>query len=270
MIEIRQCHEKVVDVKKMYSKTARELNQRMKLCYSDKLILTVEIIKKALENNKKPVIASSFGKDSVVLLHLVHQIDNTIPVAFNNTGVNFTETIEYMNKLKKDWNLKIYELKPKKTFWEVVKEHGYPKQSRSSKTGDKREPKCCKILKIEPLHRFIKGYKPDIIFVGLLGDEGRQRRWVYIYKGGALYEHKSERVNKCIPLIWWTTKDIWHYHDIEKIPRNPVYEKYEIERTGCIPCTGHIGWKKQLARIKPKLYIKISHDMGQRLISDYR
>ena len=246
-----------------YSETAKELNARIKLSFEDKLKLTQDVIKVSLDMVKKPVIASSFGKDSIVLTHLVHQFDNTIPIVFTNTGVCYRETLKYKEQLEKEWNLKIFELKPEQTFWEIVREHGYPKRSRNSKTGDKREPACCKILKYEPMVKFIKEYKPDLVFVGLLGDEGRQRKWVYICKGGAIYEHIALGIKKAIPIIWWTKEDIWRYHDLMNIPRNPAYKKYGIERTGCIPCTGHIGWEEQLARTFPKMYKKIQKDLGQ-------
>ncbi len=98
--------------------------------------------------------------------------------------------------------------------------------------------------------------------------EGRQRRWAYICKGGAIYEHIALGVKKCIPIIWWTREDIWKYHDIMDIPRNPTYKKYSIERTGCIPCTGHKDWQEQLARTFPKLYERIQKDLGQTLITN--
>jgi 3'-phosphoadenosine 5'-phosphosulfate sulfotransferase (PAPS reductase)/FAD synthetase len=246
-----------------YSDTAKELNARIKLPFKDKLKLTQEVVQVSLDMVEKPVIASSFGKDSIVLTHLVHQYDNSIPIVFTNTGVCYRETLKYKDKMVKEWNLNLFELKPEQTFWEIVKEHGYPKPSRNSKTGDKREPACCKILKYKPMEKFIKEYKPDLVFVGLVGDEGRQRRWAYICKGGAIYEHIALGIKKSIPIIWWTRKDIWHYHDMMNIPRNPAYKKYGIERTGCIPCTGHIGWEEQLARTFPKMYKNIQKDLGQ-------
>ena len=253
-----------------YQETAKELNARIKLNFWDKLKLTMDTIKTAVDGSKRSVIASSFGKDSSVLIHLIHSYDSSIPIVFTNTGVCFRETLDYKKLLEKKWDLKIYELIPDESFWNIVKDHGYPKRSRNSKTGDKREPACCKILKHHPMNKFIKEYKPDLVFVGLTGDEGRQRRWAYICKGGAIYENIALGIKKCIPMIWWTKEDTWSYIDLNKIPKNNAYKKYSIDRTGCIPCTGHIGWESQLARTFPKLYEKIQNDLGQKLIdSDF-
>ena len=257
------CYEEAQERRATYARRGERLNYMIHNSpHAHKIDESLEVIKEALKF-EKPVIASSFGKDSVALIHLVHQIDNTVPIVFTNTGVNFRETIEYMETLKEKWNLTIYELHPEMTFWEIVERYGYPKESRNSKTGDKREPKCCKILKYAPMKKFIKEYRPGVIFTGLRGDEGRQRRWPYILHGHALYEDKTNRTMKCIPLIWWTSKDIWEYHDMHGIPRNPAYEKYGIDRTGCIPCTGHKNWQAQLRRISPRLYVKVATDMGR-------
>lgn len=268
-LSMKDCRGFDTSLRKIYSKRGKKLNEEMKLCYSDKLLMSINTIKKALSLSKNPVIASSFGKDSVVLTYLVHQINNKVPIVFTNTGVNFKETIKYKEELNRKWNLNIHELKPEMSFWEIVKKHGYPKESRNSKKGDKREPKCCKILKNQPMKKFIKSFKPDLVFVGLLGDEGRQRRFVYINKGSAIYENKSEKIMKCIPLIWWNIEDIWKFYEKENIKINPVYKKYAINRTGCIPCTGHKGWKKQLGRTHPKMLRKITIDTGQNLLSEF-
>ena len=249
-----------------YQESAKELNKRLALDFNDKLKLSMETIKIAVNQSRKPVIASSFGKDSMALIHLIHSYKKDIPIVFTNTGVCFKETIEYKKQIVNDWKLKLFELKPEQSFWDIVKTYGYPKQSRSSKTGDKREPACCKILKFKPMEKFVRDYKPDMVFVGLTGDEGRQRRWAYICHDGAIYEHIAMGIKKCIPMIWWKQKEVWEYIELNKIPITDAYKKYDIQRTGCIPCTGHLHWESQLARTFPKLYEKIQLDLGQTLI----
>jgi len=54
------------------------------------------------------------------------QVDPDIEVVFSNTHVEHKETYEFRDKLVKEWNLNYTELKPYKTFWECVKEYGYP------------------------------------------------------------------------------------------------------------------------------------------------
>lgn len=247
------CYENAMERKRMFKERGKELNRRLALPFEDKLPLSIDAIKEAL-TYERPVISSSFGKDSIALTHLVHSLDNTVPVVFIDTGVGVEETKPYREMLTKLWNLTVYVKYPETTFWKVAKEHGLPKQSRNSKTGDKREPKCCKLLKIDPMNKFIREYKLGMNFVGLTGDEGRQRRWAYIYKGGAVYHLKAQNIMKCIPMIWWTQEDVWHYIKINNIPVNPAYEKYGIERLGCVPCTGYKSWETEMPKINPRMY----------------
>ena len=139
--------EKGMMARKKYSEKGKLLNRMIASSYDQKIKWTNEFIQKALGQSKNPIVASSFGKDSVSLMHLVHQHNKKVPIVFTNTGVCFRETIKYKELLVKEWNLDLHELKPEQTFWQIVEEHGYPKSSRNSKQGDKREPKCCKILK---------------------------------------------------------------------------------------------------------------------------
>lgn len=228
-----------------YSKAAQKLNTYLKFSLDRKVELSKRKIKQAVNTHDNLLISSSFGKDSVTLIHLVMETTKDFDIVFNKTGVQFQETIEFIDNLKEKWDLDVKVIEPDHTFWEIVDEYGYPKESRNSKTGDTREPKCCKYLKEKPMKEFIRENDYDLDFVGLTGGEGRQRRWAYIRQGCAIYEHKTWGIDKCIPLIWWEQNDVWDYVNRENLPTNPVYEKYGLNRTGCIPCTGHKEWRKK-------------------------
>lgn len=232
----------------------------MKMPLSAKEMLSHRIIAQALDTHSRPLVSSSFGKDSTVLIHLVKQHTQNFEVNFTKTGVQFKETEEFKDYLTELWNLKVHVLKPEVSYWECVKKHGYPSTSRNSKTGDKRAPACCRELKEKPFKKFLKAHAFDLNFVGLTGDEGRQRRWDYIRQGCAIYANKSIGMDKCIPMIWWTQKDVWDYIEKHSLPENPAYKKYGVERTGCVPCTGHIDWEKTIAKSNPELLAFILKD----------
>lgn len=259
-----------IEEKQDYKKNGKRLNRYMDQPLEKKIDRSLNIIERALSQSKTPVISSSFGKDSVVLIHLVHRIDPLVRIVMNNTGVMFPETLEYQRMLTKKWELDVDIVTPKQTFFEIVREHGYPKTSRNTKTGDKREPACCKILKADPMVEYIKGRGVDLDFVGLCGYEGRQRRWAFVSKGSALYYMKTWSIHKCIPLIWWGEEDIWQYIHDNDIPVNPAYEKYNQRWTGCVTCTGHKRWKKEVGNYSEKLLRYILKDMkGQSNFEDF-
>jgi len=47
------------------------------------------------------------------------------------------------------------------------------------------------------------------------------------------------------------------------------WEKYGINRIGCMLCTGYLNWKEQMRRINPTLYRKVMHMMGETVLDDY-
>jgi 3'-phosphoadenosine 5'-phosphosulfate sulfotransferase (PAPS reductase)/FAD synthetase len=48
----------------------------------------------------KIAVVSSFGAESVVILHMLAEIDPTVPVLFLNTGKLFGETLRYRDRLQ--------------------------------------------------------------------------------------------------------------------------------------------------------------------------
>jgi phosphoadenosine phosphosulfate reductase len=96
-------------------------------------------------------IVSSFGADSSVLLHMVAQVDSTLPVYFLETGKHFPETLRYVETLKSHLGLSnVRWLRPD------------PKDlMRFDPRGDLWETdpdSCCHIRKTEPLDAEIANF----------------------------------------------------------------------------------------------------------------
>ena len=94
-------------------------------------------------------MACSFGKDSLVVLQMALKYNSNIKVIFENTGVEFLETIKLKDELKKKWKLNLYETKPLKTFWECIDLYGLPSTRKQGGKGS-NSPKCCHYLKEKP------------------------------------------------------------------------------------------------------------------------
>ncbi|TIV57675.1 MAG: phosphoadenosine phosphosulfate reductase, partial [Mesorhizobium sp.] len=64
---------------------------------------------------------SSFGADSAVLLHMISEIDRTLPVIFLDTGKHFEETLGYRDALVADFGLTdVRVIKPEEAALERV------------------------------------------------------------------------------------------------------------------------------------------------------
>jgi len=230
-----------------YHYRAELLNRLMQLPYEAKLELTKTVIRHALTHAKKACVSISGGKDSTVLLHIVRSV-KYIPAIHINTGVEYPETETYIKQIPD-----VTVIKPPLTFFEVVKKYGLPRTSRCNTT-----PQCCIKLKHLPIKQYLTNFKPFscLLFVGLIGSEGRHRRFNFIRRG-FIYAHKEWQCYKATPLIHWTSEDIWRYIEEHEIPLNPAYYKYQLDRIGCIVCTGYKDWEKVMSVAHPKLYKQI-------------
>jgi tRNA(Ile)-lysidine synthase TilS/MesJ len=72
-----------------------------------------KLTKQAIERyGENLAVACSFGKDSMVVLDMARKINPNVKVVFNNTGVEFPETIQFKNEMVKKWKLNLIETQP--------------------------------------------------------------------------------------------------------------------------------------------------------------
>jgi len=230
----------------------------------EKLELARQVIVKHLWEFKaeEMFVAWSGGKDSTLLLALVRQFEPNIPVVFNDTGIEFRETIEFVNYLRGEWNLNLIVTRPEITFWRVIERYGVPVTSRYSVKGKRTKagiPKCCYYLKDKPVIKLIRerGFKAE--FVGLTAWESRSR-WIAAGRYGICHHAKSYNVCKVRPLLFFLPQEVWYLTKEWGIPVNKAYEK--VPRVGCFCCPAHIGWEREVAFVNPKVYELIQRKRG--------
>jgi len=113
-------------------------------------------------DGKSIFMTSSFQTQSVVLLKIVSDYNNKIPVYFIDTKFHFPETIEYRNQLKRIFNLKTITISSKVTLVNQVNN-----DYRLLYTSD--TDRCCEINKTEVLQSvvnlhdvWVKGMRCDL------------------------------------------------------------------------------------------------------------
>ena len=239
----------------------RKFDARKVDSLEEKIKYSEEIVQAVLEKYRdKCAVSCSFGKDSMAVLHLGRKYKPDVRVVFANTGVEHKETLRYRTRMVEEWNLNYEEVKPIKSFWQCVDEYGLPDFRSHGGT-----PKCCNFLKEKPLKNCYKRHYVRAVFLGITFDESWTRRQVMI-QYGAVYK-TGEGLVKAHPIAFWTTQQVFEYSELMNIPLNPIYKK--LERCGCMPCTGHMGWIKQIQKTNPTMYRKIQHLKGQSLIEDW-
>lgn len=96
------------------------------LCLEDKINVSLYRIKEYYESLEGHVYVSfSGGKDSTVLLHLVRSIYPDVKAMFLNTGLEHPEIQDFVNTISN-----VDKVRPKKSFYQVIKEEGYPIPSK--------------------------------------------------------------------------------------------------------------------------------------------
>ena len=182
-----------------------------------------EIIKKADEVfNGKLAVAFSGGKDSLTVLHLVLKTIPDVIVLYNNTTIEFPETIEYVKKLSKLWNFNLEITRPKDTFFKLLKIHGWA-------THEDRW--CCGPCKEEPAAKFIKDHGIQAEITGTTRTESIYRRGLKPIK----LPSKRPYFIRINPIYDWNSQEVWKYIETQKLPCNPIYEM-GYRRCGCWCC----------------------------------
>ena len=179
----------------------------------DKILHSKMLIESSLKEYAQTAVFVSFGKDSMVAVHLALQIKPDIRIFSVMTPFKPQETFEYKDKMIQLYNLNIVEFMSEETV-----DPDFPKTNPDE---------CCRILKVEPTKEAVKDL--DAWICGLRNTEGRTRK---DYKE---VEEKGGLV-KINPILNWTELDIWRYMAINNIPVHPYYAR-GYRSLGCEPCT---------------------------------
>ena len=196
-------------------------------------------------------ISCSFGKDSVAVLHLVREQISNPSVIFCNTLCQYPETYEFQKQLAKEWNLEVVETKPETVWWKIWDKFGCPDGSK--KRGKHSVDKCCYYLKEAPFKKALRANGWRVNFTGLTALESHQRM-IRTCQNGMMYYSIHYDVNRIHPIVFWTEQEVWKFIEENSIPLNPAYEKRNLNRLGCMICTAHKGWRKEIQANNPKLY----------------
>lgn len=102
-------------------RSQEELRILQALPLETKEIMSMQRIQAWLRQYGDEALISVSGKDSTVLAHLVHRVDEDVKCVFSNTGLEFPEIQQFWRN-----NDKCSIVRPKMTFPEVIKKYGYP------------------------------------------------------------------------------------------------------------------------------------------------
>jgi phosphoadenosine phosphosulfate reductase len=166
-------------------------------------------------------LVSSFGAESVVLLHMVARIDRDTPVLFGQTEMLFAETLAYQRDVALRLGLRdVRLLRPD------------PAALAARDPADllhRDDPDaCCALRKVAPLARALAPFEAWIT--------GRKRAQSATRAALRAAETDSAARVKLNPLASWTREDVRAYMDRHDLPRHPLAAR-GYPSIGCAPCT---------------------------------
>lgn len=187
-----------------------------KLNYSQKVDRALCLLAAAYQEHKEGfAVASSLGKDSIVVWDLARQISDDIPGFIVTTRYKPLETVEFMHRYVERYpNFKIFRND------EEIPDELY-----------RTDPdQCCQVLKVRPIKRALRELNVKAWATGLRCTEGNTRTDM-----DELEEWDGNLV-KVNPILIWEEREVWQYIAINKLDVNPLYDE-GYRSLGCAPCS---------------------------------
>lgn len=187
----------------------------------------IAVVERALSDPAvgRAALVSSFGAESVVLLHMVALIDRTTPVLFLDTEMLFPETLAYQEDVAQRLGLSdIRTLRPEPD--------ALAERDRFGALHLSDPDACCTLRKTEVLQRGLAPF--DAWITGRKRFQGGRRETL------EFFEAEGDIRIKINPLAHWTPEDVTDYIANNRLPRHPLVAK-GYPSIGCKPCTSRVA-----------------------------
>ncbi len=178
------------------------------------------VMRQALASKGRFALVSSFGAESVVLLHMAALIDKATPVLFIDTELLFTETLVYQNEVSERLGL---------SNLHIIRAPDISTHDPDETLHKTAPDACCALRKTTPLQTALQGY--DGWITGRKRFQSGTRAALEFFE----IEPKSNRI-KVNPLAHWAAKDVVAYMEENRLPRHPLVAQ-GYPSIGCMPCT---------------------------------
>lgn len=171
-----------------------------------------KFLRLCLQHAKNPIITTSFGPQSGVLLHMVSKIAPNIKVVWVDSGYNLPATYKHAEKLTKELglNLKVYTPSTSAAFWDATR-GGIPT------VDDDRHADFTDNFKITPFQQALSELKPDVWISSVRREQSAHRASLpAVHTGPA-------GIIKLAPFITWQESDMQAYLDTHNIADESRY-----------------------------------------------
>ncbi len=176
--------------------------------FQNRVAETHKFIDFVLSQVENPYVACSFGKDSIVMLHLILQHRPNIPVySFSNKQYDFPDTHRIRWELQERWNLNL-----------ILVERDVSKAVEIEDEGG-----AYNRLYFSVLREQVQKHQWNCVFIGKRKQEASRRKREIDEKGNFFPDTLNEKI--AYPLADWNIKDIWAYSTSNNLLHHEIYNK---------------------------------------------
>ena len=174
----------------------------------------------------KLLMTSSFGAESMCLIHLLTRVHPDVRIVFVNTGYLFHQTLIFMEEMRRRYGLNVLEYHSHHDPLVYLTVHGET-DPRVRQDVDS----CCRDNKNEVFDRAMRELAPAAWIRGVRADQSATRSRMKIVEWNA-------RVNAWAisPLLNWDHRRIFEYMKQNNLPFHPLWQEGYVS-IGCNPET---------------------------------
>ncbi|MFC7297211.1 phosphoadenylyl-sulfate reductase [Herminiimonas aquatilis] len=189
---------------------------------------TIATLQRVADEFSPAVFASSLAAEDQVLTDMIlrNKLQDKVVIFTLETGRLHAETLAVLDRIKETYD---YEVTPYRPQPEAVE--AYVKQNGLNAFYESVEMRkeCCRIRKVEPLNRALKGNRSWI--TGQRRAQSSTRAELDVQE-----QDEAHDMIKFNPLTDWSEEDVWHYIRSNNVPYNVLHDR-GFPSIGCEPCT---------------------------------
>jgi len=185
-------------------------------------VVAQEAVREALAVGRW-VLSWSGGKDSTAMVHLVKSVEPSVPIMVQFDDCDWPEKRSYVERVAAAQGWTYHAVEPDFSVWEAASRsrlgwenicdagHSLTRDSFLRPLSEKRQALGC-----------------DGVFLGLRAEESHGRA-MNAYTRGMVYRLR-DGTQRCCPLAFWTTEDVFAYLTAQQVEINPCYLQNAVRK----------------------------------------
>jgi phosphoadenosine phosphosulfate reductase len=206
------------------------INEKLNTALNAKVKELYTLLQDAAKGYKNIAFASSLGAEDMVLHDAIFQSQAKINIFSLDTGRLPNQTYELIDKVRNKYSQSIQIYFPDA---QLIENYVVKNGINAFYNSLELRKECCKIRKVEPLKRALKG--KDAWITGLRSAQSQTRDTLEIKAFDDT--HQIDKIN---PLAEWSESEVWAYIKINDVPYNSLHDQF-YPSIGCAPCTRAIS-----------------------------